>query len=133
MLSICRITRHGQPAHAGCVVLQARERMRMVASAKRSRALEEKRRQAGIPLAKDDAVTKIQSMLRGHLWRSRTRREANQEQVFIGMKPQVTLLAFALRCHHTDFKSRCICAMCLQHNCVRKCLLLVMTGMIIND
>eukprot|EP00878_Enallax_costatus_P017399 GHUV01018273.1.p1 GENE.GHUV01018273.1~~GHUV01018273.1.p1 ORF type:complete len:830 (+),score=314.81 GHUV01018273.1:156-2492(+) len=67
---------------------QARERMRMVASAKRSRALEEKRRQAGIPLAKDDAVTKIQSMLRGHLWRSRTRREANQEQVFIGMKPQ---------------------------------------------
>eukprot|EP00878_Enallax_costatus_P041489 GHUV01048282.1.p1 GENE.GHUV01048282.1~~GHUV01048282.1.p1 ORF type:complete len:110 (-),score=22.61 GHUV01048282.1:22-351(-) len=74
---------------AESVLVQARERMRMVASAKRSRALEEKRRQAGIPLAKDDAVTKIQSMLRGHLWRSRTRREANQEQVFIGMKPQV--------------------------------------------
>lgn len=63
----------------------------MVASAKRSRAVEEKRRQAGVPLAKDEAVTCIQSALRGHLWRSRVRREANQELVFIGMKPQVRI------------------------------------------
>jgi hypothetical protein len=158
------------------VCLQARERTRLVASAKRSRAVEERRRQAGVALSKDEAVTKIQvrvlplpcfcvnlytsgpkagnsapvtdhstiillhmcswlfwgywnakdsclvdrlhctsragqhgpaklhdsklgslshavlclqSVLRGCLWRSRVRREANQELVFVGMKPQV--------------------------------------------
>lgn len=67
---------------------QARERTRLVASAKRSRAVEERRRQAGVALSKDEAVTKIQSMLRGCLWRNRVRQEANQELVFVGMKPQ---------------------------------------------
>lgn len=67
---------------------QARERTRLVASAKRSRAVEERRRQAAVALSKDEAVTKIQSMLRGCLWRNRVRQEANQELVFVGMKPQ---------------------------------------------
>ncbi|KAF6264066.1 hypothetical protein COO60DRAFT_270081 [Scenedesmus sp. NREL 46B-D3] len=67
---------------------RARERTRLVAAAKRSRAVDERRRQAGVPLSKDEAVTKIQSVLRGCLWRSRVRREANQELVFVGMKPQ---------------------------------------------
>ncbi|WIA42292.1 hypothetical protein OEZ86_008306 [Tetradesmus obliquus] len=67
---------------------QARERTRLVASAKRSRTVEERRRQAGVALSKDEAVTKIQSMLRGCLWRNRVRQEANQELVFVGMKPQ---------------------------------------------
>lgn len=69
--------------------MQARERARLVASAKRSRALDERRRQAGVALGKEEAVTRIQSTLRGHLWRGRVRREANQELVFVGMKPQV--------------------------------------------
>jgi hypothetical protein len=43
-----------------CRFLQARERTRLVASAKRSRAVEERRRQAGVALSKDEAVTKIQ-------------------------------------------------------------------------
>jgi hypothetical protein len=43
-----------------CCGLQARERTRLVALAKRSRAVEERRRQAGVALSKDEAVTKIQ-------------------------------------------------------------------------
>lgn len=75
-------------------LLQARERMRMVASSKRSRALEEKRRQAGVLLTKEEAAVRIQSALRGHLWRNRVKAEAHQEMVFMNMRPQVTVYGY---------------------------------------
>jgi hypothetical protein len=34
----------------------------------------------------------VQSVLRGCLWRQRVKREANQELVFVGMKPQVRVV-----------------------------------------
>jgi hypothetical protein len=57
----CTQHRERQSMHDRCCsCLQARERTRLVASAKRSRAVEERRRQAGVALSKDEAVTKIQ-------------------------------------------------------------------------
>jgi hypothetical protein len=57
----CTQHRERQSMHGCCCLcLQARERTRLVASAKRSRAVEERRRQAGVALSKDEAVTKIQ-------------------------------------------------------------------------
>jgi hypothetical protein len=43
----------------------------------------------GVALTQDAAATKIQSAMRGFLWRMRIRREANNELMFIGMKPRV--------------------------------------------
>ena len=43
----------------------------------------------GVALTQDAAATKIQSAMRGFLWRLRIRREANNELMFIGMKPRV--------------------------------------------
>eukprot|EP00775_Hariotina_reticulata_P000779 gene779-1092_t len=67
---------------------QARERGRAVASFKRGRALEERRRQTGVLLSKDQAATRIQSVVRGHLARTRVKQEAVQELMFVGMRPQ---------------------------------------------
>lgn len=72
-----------------CVHAQARERARMMAAAKRSRALAVQRVAAGLVVAQEDAARVIQSGIRGALWRRRVKREAEQEQMFIGMKPQV--------------------------------------------
>lgn len=63
----------------------------MVAAAKRSRALAAERIAAGVVVAKEDAARVIQSGIRGALWRRRVKREAEQELVFTGMKPQVTV------------------------------------------
>jgi hypothetical protein len=78
--------------HNACVdtiLPQAQERARMVAAAKRSRALAAERIAAGVVVAKEDAARVIQSGIRGALCRRRVKREAEQELVFIGMKPQV--------------------------------------------
>lgn len=63
----------------------------MVAAAKRSRVLAAERIAAGVVVAKEDAARIIQSGIRGTLWRRRVKCEAEQELVFIGMKPQVTV------------------------------------------
>lgn len=68
---------------------QARERARLVSAAKRSRSLAAQRMAGGLASAKDDAVRVIQAGIRGALWRRRVKREADQELMFIGMKPQV--------------------------------------------
>ena len=77
--------------HAVCArsLLQARERARIMAAAKRSRALAAQRVAAGQVVAQEDAARVIQSGIRGALWRRRVKREAEQEHMFIGMKPQV--------------------------------------------
>lgn len=67
----------------------------MVAAAKRSRVLAAERIAAGIIVAKEDAARVIQSGIRGALWRRRVKREAEQELVFIGMKPHVRLCSQA--------------------------------------
>lgn len=77
-----------------CYGPQARERARMMAATKRSRALATQRIAAGLPVAKDDAACVIQSGIRGALWRRRVKREADQELIFIGMKPKVCRAAF---------------------------------------
>jgi hypothetical protein len=69
---------------------QARERARMMAATKRSRALAAQRIAAGQVVAKEDAARVIQAGIRGALWRRRVKREADQELIFIGMKPQVS-------------------------------------------
>lgn len=70
----------------------------MMAAAKRSRALAAQRVAAGQVVAQEDAARVIQSGIRGALWRRRVKREAEQEQMFIGMKPQVRpSLDFAAR------------------------------------
>lgn len=61
----------------------------MMAATKRSRALATQRIAAGLPVAKEDAACVIQSGIRGALWRRRVKREADQELMFIGMKPKV--------------------------------------------
>lgn len=61
----------------------------MMTATKRSRALAAQRIAAGQVVAKEDAARVIQAGIRGALWRRRVKREADQELMFIGMKPQV--------------------------------------------
>lgn len=63
-----------------------------MASFKRGRSLEERRRQTGVLLSKDQAATRIQSVVRGHLARTRVKQEAVQELMFVGMRPQVVIV-----------------------------------------
>jgi hypothetical protein len=44
-------------------------------------------------MVQEDAARVIQSGIRGALWRRRVKREAEQEQMFIGMKPQASQAA----------------------------------------
>lgn len=68
---------------------QAREKAAMMLMLKRQRQLEDRRSKLGVALGHDEAVTRIQSVIRGFIWRMRVRREADHEQAFIGMRPLV--------------------------------------------
>ncbi|KAK9817170.1 hypothetical protein WJX72_010626 [[Myrmecia] bisecta] len=70
---------------------QARERSRIMRSVKRQRQLEDKRTRAGMALNVDEAAMKIQACMRGSWWRSKVRQNADEEQVFIGMKPKAPM------------------------------------------
>eukprot|EP00798_Chlamydomonas_sp_ICE-L_P010681 gene10681-12371_t len=67
---------------------QGRERARLVALVRKQRQMEDKRSRMGIPLSHDEAATRIQAAARGFIWRCRIKREANEELMFIGMKPK---------------------------------------------
>lgn len=56
----------------------ARERMALKLVDKRQRQLEDKRTKTGVALSQEDAVVKIQSSLRGMIWRKSIREEADK-------------------------------------------------------
>jgi hypothetical protein len=87
-------THQQQPGHLPCHQAnergrQARERAQRLRITKAQRALEERRQRAGVPLTPEEAVMKIQSCMRGHLWRRSVRHESEHELAFINMKPKV--------------------------------------------
>eukprot|EP00892_Ulva_mutabilis_P001805 jgi/Ulvmu1/11625/UM008_0029.1 len=66
---------------------QARQVARVKLINKKQRQLADRRNRTGVALTHEMAVTKIQSALRGMLWRRRIRAQADAELAFIGMKP----------------------------------------------
>eukprot|EP00201_Polytomella_parva_P022593 CAMPEP_0175045650 /NCGR_PEP_ID=MMETSP0052_2-20121109/4556_1 /TAXON_ID=51329 ORGANISM="Polytomella parva, Strain SAG 63-3" /NCGR_SAMPLE_ID=MMETSP0052_2 /ASSEMBLY_ACC=CAM_ASM_000194 /LENGTH=479 /DNA_ID=CAMNT_0016309235 /DNA_START=59 /DNA_END=1495 /DNA_ORIENTATION=- len=67
---------------------QARERARLAAINKKQRQIEDRRLRMGVTLSHDEAARRIQSAIRGWLWRRRIKDDADKELVFIGMKPK---------------------------------------------
>lgn len=67
---------------------QGRERAQLVGLMKKQRQMEDKRSRMGIPLSHDEAATRIQAVVRGFIWRRRIKRQADEELMFIGMKPK---------------------------------------------
>ncbi len=68
---------------------QARERARSALAVKKQRRLEDKRSALGVALSSEEAVTRIQSCMRGAIWRKRVAKEADHELMFVHMKPKV--------------------------------------------
>ncbi|GBF95030.1 hypothetical protein Rsub_07531 [Raphidocelis subcapitata] len=67
---------------------QARERAARAAARRRQQQLQDRRgRGGGAPLGRQEAAVRIQSAVRGFLWRARVKRTAQQELEFIGMLP----------------------------------------------
>jgi len=67
---------------------QARERARLVGILKKQRQIEDRRSKMGVPLTHDEAARRIQSAIRGFIWRRRIKKESDRELMFIGMKPK---------------------------------------------
>ena len=52
--------------------------------------MEDKRSKLGVALQTDEAATRIQSVMRGFIWRKRVHKEVDNELMFVGMKPRVS-------------------------------------------
>ena len=66
---------------------QGRERARLMRTLKKTQALEEKIALMGGSVSPEEAATRVQALVRGHLTRRRVRAITEAELVFIGMKP----------------------------------------------
>jgi hypothetical protein len=55
--------------------------------------MEDKRSKLGVALQADEAATRIQSVMRGFLWRKMVHKEVDNELMFIGMRPRVSFVA----------------------------------------
>lgn len=67
---------------------QAREQARMLSIRKKQRQIEDRRSSMGVPLSHEEAARRIQAAIRGFIWRRRIKASADDELVFIGMKPK---------------------------------------------